>query len=67
MFEIFTDFAIWLVVDVLGISTATKLGGALHFFIEDTTKIFFIISDDLRYCFDKSFYECRVCSRLFSR
>ena len=43
MFEIFTDFATWLVVDVLGISKATKLGDALHFFIEDTTKIFFLL------------------------
>lgn len=43
IFEIFTDFATWLVVDVLGISKATKLGDALHFFIEDTTKIFFLL------------------------
>ena len=43
MFEIFTDFATWLVVDVLGISKSTKLGDALHFFIEDTTKIFFLL------------------------
>lgn len=43
MFEVFTDFATWLVVDVLGISKSTKLGDALHFFIEDTTKIFFLL------------------------
>lgn len=43
MFEVFTDFATWLVVDVLGISKTTKLGDALHFFIEDTTKIFFLL------------------------
>lgn len=43
MFEWFTDFATWLVVDILGLSKATKLGDALHFFIEDTTKIFFLI------------------------
>lgn len=43
MFEIFTDFATWLVVDVLEISKSTKLGDALHFFIEDTTKIFFLL------------------------
>ncbi|MGB2742560.1 MAG: permease [Cognaticolwellia sp.] len=43
MFEIFTDLASWLVVDVLGLSKATKLGDALHFFIEDTTKIFFLL------------------------
>lgn len=43
MFEIFTDFATWLVVNVLGLSKETKLGDALHFFIEDTTKIFFLL------------------------
>jgi len=43
MFEVFTDLATWLVVDVLGISRTTKLGDALHFFIEDTTKIFFLL------------------------
>ena len=43
MFEVFTDFATWLVVDVFGLSKATKLGDALHFFIEDTTKIFFLL------------------------
>jgi uncharacterized membrane protein YraQ (UPF0718 family) len=43
MFEIFTSFATWLVVDVLEISKETKLGDALHFFIEDTTKIFFLL------------------------
>jgi uncharacterized membrane protein YraQ (UPF0718 family) len=43
MFELFTRLATWLVVDVLGISKATKLGDALHFFIEDTTKIFFLL------------------------
>ncbi|TMM45052.1 permease [Colwellia ponticola] len=43
MFEIFTELATWLVVDVFGLSKATKLGDALHFFIEDTTKIFFLL------------------------
>ena len=43
MFEVFTDFATWLVVDVFGLSKATKLGDAIHFFIEDTTKIFFLL------------------------
>ena len=43
MFEVFTDLATWLVVDVVGISKETKLGDALHFFIEDTTKIFFLL------------------------
>jgi uncharacterized membrane protein YraQ (UPF0718 family) len=43
VFEIFSDLATWLVVDIFGLSTATKLGDALHFFIEDTTKIFFLL------------------------
>jgi uncharacterized membrane protein YraQ (UPF0718 family) len=43
MFEIFTDLATWLVVDLFGLSKETKLGDALHFFIEDTTKIFFLL------------------------
>ncbi|MEH6445302.1 MAG: permease, partial [Oceanospirillaceae bacterium] len=43
MFEVFTDVATWLVVDVFGLSKTTKLGDALHFFIEDTTKIFFLL------------------------
>jgi len=43
MFELFTDFATWLVVDLFGLSKETKLGDALHFFIEDTTKIFFLL------------------------
>lgn len=43
MLEVFTDFATWLVVDIFELSKATKLGDALHFFIEDTTKIFFLL------------------------
>jgi uncharacterized membrane protein YraQ (UPF0718 family) len=43
MFEVFTQLATWLVVDVFGLSKETKLGDALHFFIEDTTKIFFLL------------------------
>ena len=43
MFQVFTDLASWLVVDIFGLSKATKLGDALHFFIEDTTKIFFLL------------------------
>jgi uncharacterized membrane protein YraQ (UPF0718 family) len=43
VFEIFSDLATWLVVDIFGLSTATKLGDAVHFFIEDTTKIFFLL------------------------
>jgi uncharacterized membrane protein YraQ (UPF0718 family) len=43
MFEIFTDFPTWLLVDTSGLSKETKLGDALHFFIEDTIKIFFLL------------------------
>lgn len=43
MFSIFTDFATWFIVDVLGLSSETKLADALIFFIEDTTKIFFLL------------------------
>ncbi len=43
MFSIFADFASWLVYFVIGLSPETKLGQSLHFFIEDTTKIFFLL------------------------
>ena len=43
MFEVFTDFATWLVIDIFGLSRATKVADALHFFIEDTTKIFALL------------------------
>jgi uncharacterized membrane protein YraQ (UPF0718 family) len=43
MFQIFTDFASWLVYEVAGMSQATRTGSALHFFVEDTTKIFALL------------------------
>lgn len=43
MFEVFTRFADWLVYRVLELSADTKLGDALHFFVEDTTKIFALL------------------------
>ena len=43
MLSIFTHFATWLVYDVLGLTPNTKLGDALHFFVEDTTKIFALL------------------------
>jgi len=43
VFEFFTELATWFVVDLFGLSRETKLGDALHFFIEDTTKIFFLL------------------------
>lgn len=43
MLEIFTWFADWLIYDFLGFQTGTRLSGALHFFVEDTTKIFALL------------------------
>jgi uncharacterized membrane protein YraQ (UPF0718 family) len=43
MFEIFTDFADWLTYDLLQLTSGTKLADALHFFIEDTSKIFVLL------------------------
>ncbi len=43
MFSIFTKLADWLAYSLFGLVPDSKLGGALHFFIEDTTKIFFLL------------------------
>lgn len=43
MFQIFTDFASWLVYDLIGFSAGTKSGDALHFFIEDVSKIYVLL------------------------
>ncbi|GHS73966.1 TPA: permease [Escherichia coli] len=43
MFQIFTDFATWLVYERLNLSPSTKLGDALHFFVEDVSKIFVLL------------------------
>ena len=43
MFSIFTQIADWMVVQLLGLDKASHWGGSLHFFIEDTTKIFFLL------------------------
>ncbi|MDV7104166.1 permease [Vibrio sp. TH_r3] len=43
MFQVFTDLASWLVFDVLSLSAESKLGDALHFFVEDTSKIFALL------------------------
>ena len=43
MFQLFTDLAGWLTYSVLGLSPATKLGDAVHFFIEDVSKIFVLL------------------------
>lgn len=44
MLSIFTKLSDWLVYSVLGLVPDSKLGGAVHFFIEDTTKIFFLLA-----------------------
>lgn len=43
MFQLFTDFADWLTFVVIGLNPDTKLGDALHFFIEDVSKIFALL------------------------
>lgn len=43
MLSVFTDLADWLVFTLLGLSPDSKFGDAFHFFIEDTTKIFFLL------------------------
>ncbi len=43
MLQIFSDFASWLVYQLLGVAAETKLGDALHFFVEDTSKIFVLL------------------------
>lgn len=43
MLSIFGTFADWLAYSVLGLVPDSKLGGSIHFFIEDTAKIFFLL------------------------
>lgn len=43
MFEIFTKLADWIVWQLLNMDPSSKLGDALHFFIEDTSKIFVLL------------------------
>lgn len=43
MLSIFTKLADWVAYSVFGLVPDSKLGGAVHFFIEDTTKIFFLL------------------------
>lgn len=44
MFAIFTHLADWLAYGVLGLHASDRLGQAVHFFIEDTAKIFFLLA-----------------------
>ncbi|MFP8843867.1 permease [Shewanella baltica] len=43
MFQIFTDFATWLVYGVFGLEAGSALGGAVHFFVEDVSKFFVLL------------------------
>ena len=43
MLSVFSNFASWLIYSVIGIEPQSKIGASLHFFVEDTTKIFFLI------------------------
>jgi hypothetical protein len=44
MFEVFTRLADLLAYNVLNLEGGTKLADAVHFFIEDTAKIFFLLA-----------------------
>lgn len=43
MLIIFTKLADWLAFTIFGLAPHSKFGDAVHFFIEDTTKIFFLL------------------------
>jgi hypothetical protein len=43
MLSLFSDFASWLIYSIAEFDSESKLGQSLHFFIEDTTKIFFLL------------------------
>ncbi|MBU2421337.1 MAG: permease [Gammaproteobacteria bacterium] len=43
MFQIFTELATWLVYGVFGLEAGSALGGAVHFFVEDVSKIFVLL------------------------
>lgn len=44
MFEIFSWLANLVVFDLLGLASGSKAAHALHFFVEDTAKIFFLLA-----------------------
>ncbi|MDZ7788975.1 MAG: permease [Xanthomonadales bacterium] len=43
MLKVFTWLADWLVYDLAGLDPDSKFGTSLHFFVEDTTKIFALL------------------------
>lgn len=42
MLEFFTNLADWFILQ-MNLSRETRLGESVHFFIEDSTKIFFLL------------------------
>lgn len=44
MLELFTRLADWMSYDLFSLERETKLADSVHFFIEDTTKIFFLLA-----------------------
>lgn len=44
MLSVFTELADWLVYRMMGLAPEQKLGDALHFFVEDVTKIFVLLT-----------------------
>jgi len=44
MFSVFTNVAGFFTYNLLGVSADTQLAEAIHFFVEDTTKIFFLLT-----------------------
>ena len=43
MLEIFTKLADWLIYDIANLEQTSHIGSSLHFFVEDTTKIFVLL------------------------
>lgn len=43
MFEVFNKFADWLAYELLSLSPDSKFGDAVHFFIEDVSKIYVLL------------------------
>lgn len=43
MFEVFTQLANWLTYSIFNLSPDSKLGDAVHFFIEDVSKIYVLL------------------------
>jgi uncharacterized membrane protein YraQ (UPF0718 family) len=57
MLTIFKTLADWLTYDILVLNSETKFANAVHFYIEDVTKIFFLISITM---FTVSFFRSKL-------